>query len=71
MLSQLDELIIRQRATELNKRLDRLYVPADLGKETNSARLSLAALRSWLMHVGAVLRQHGRNSSHGAAPMPR
>lgn len=49
MFYLLDETIIRQRVMELNKRLDRLYVPADLGEETHGVRLSLPALRGWLM----------------------
>ncbi len=65
--SQLDEIIIRQRTVELNKRLDRLYVLANPGKEASGTRFTLAALRGWLTRMGAVLEQRDRRAAHGTA----
>ncbi len=65
MFNQFDEMIIRQRTVELNRRLDRLYVPADLGEKTRGARLSFGALRGWLTRASTARVQRGRSAAHG------
>ncbi len=67
MLSQLDEMVIRQRYADLNERLERLYVPIDEGDKNRTSRLSITNLRRWLAHAGANRLQRHTRVAHGTA----
>ena len=67
MFSQLNEMIARQQSIDLNQRMERLYVPADLAKKTGSLRHLFAAFRRWFMRTGAVGAQRRQRATHGPA----
>ncbi len=65
MFYQLDELNARQRIAELNKRLEKLYVPIDLSEKAK--RGWFISLRQWLANVSIGRTQHQTSAAHSPA----